>query len=79
MRSMPWTNRLRSSRLYGRIMSGPNLHAQLGDDKAALADCEAALKLEPQDPDAAWIKREIAKPASERFRGKFKSSPSSNR
>ena len=55
------------------------LHAKLGDDKAALADCRAALELEPQDPDAAWIKSEIAKPASERFRGKFKSSPSSNR
>ena len=55
------------------------LHAQLGDDRAALADCAAALELEPQDHDAAWIKSEIAKPASERFRGKFKSSPSSNR
>jgi tetratricopeptide (TPR) repeat protein len=55
------------------------LRAQLGDDKAALADCEAALTLDAQDPDAAWIKSEIAKPAAARFRGKFKSSPSSNR
>jgi Tfp pilus assembly protein PilF len=55
------------------------LHAQLGDDHAALADCAAALDLDPQDPDAAWLKSEIAKPAAERFRGKFKSSPSSNR
>lgn len=55
------------------------LRAQLGDDKGALADCEAALELDPQDPDAAWIKSELAKPAAARFRGKFKSSPSSKR
>lgn len=55
------------------------LHAQLGDDQSALADCAAALQLDPEDPDAAWLKSEIAKPAAERFRGKFKSSPSSNR
>ena len=55
------------------------LHAQLGDVQSALADCEAALQLDPQDPDAAWLKTEIAKPAAERFRGKLKSSPSSKR
>src|SRR5690242_12181162 len=55
------------------------LHAQLGDDQSALADCAAALQLDPQDPDAAWLKSEIAKPGAERFRGKFKSSPSSKR
>jgi tetratricopeptide (TPR) repeat protein len=55
------------------------LQAQLGDDKAAMADCAAALELDSQDPDAAWLKSELAKPAAERFRGKFKSSPSSRR
>lgn len=55
------------------------LHAQLGDDKSALADCDAAIRLDPQDPDATWLKTEIAKPAAERFKGKFKSPPSSKR
>ncbi len=54
------------------------LYAQLGDEKSALADCDAALKLDPGDPDAAWLKGEFAKPAAERFRGKFKTPPSSN-
>lgn len=55
------------------------LHAEMGNDKAALEDCEAALKLEPDDPDTLWLKAEFAKPAAQRFQGGFKSPPSSNR
>jgi len=55
------------------------LHAELDDSKSALADCEAALKLDPNDPDATWLKTEIAKPAAERFKGKLKSPPSRSR
>jgi tetratricopeptide (TPR) repeat protein len=55
------------------------LYAEKGDDKAALADCEAALKLVPDDVDALWIKGELAKPAAQRFQGKFKTPPSSTR
>ncbi len=55
------------------------LHAQMGNDKAAIEDCEAALKLDPEDPDALWLKAEFAKPAGQRFQGKSKDSPGSNR
>jgi len=48
-------------------------------DEAALNDCDAALALVPDDPDMLWLKGEIAKPAAQRFQGKFKSPPSSNR
>lgn len=53
--------------------------AERGDDKAALADCDAALKLAPDDPDILWLKGEFAKPAAQRFQGKFNVPPSTNR
>lgn len=50
-----------------------------GKDNEALKDCDAALALVPDDPDMLWLKGEIAKPTTQRFQGKFKSPPSSNR
>jgi tetratricopeptide (TPR) repeat protein len=55
------------------------LFAEKGEDKAALADCEAALKLVPDDVDIPWIKAELAKPVDQRFQGRFKTPPSTNR
>jgi tetratricopeptide (TPR) repeat protein len=55
------------------------LSAESNNDAAALKDCEEALKVTPDDPDILWIKGELAKPAAERFKGRFKTPPSSNR
>lgn len=55
------------------------LLTEQGNDEAALKDCDAALQLVPDDPDILWLKGEIAKPVAQRFQGKFKSPPSSNR
>jgi tetratricopeptide (TPR) repeat protein len=55
------------------------LLTEQGKDEAALKDCDAALALVPDDPDMLWLKGEIAKPAAQRFQGKFKSPPSSSR
>ncbi len=55
------------------------LLTEQGKDEAALKDCDAALALVPDDPDMLWLKGEIAKPVAQRFQGKFKSPPSSNR
>ena len=55
------------------------LLTEQGKDEAALKDCDAALALVPDDPDMLWLKGEIAKPAAQRFQGRFKSPPSSNR
>ena len=55
------------------------LRAHLGNDRAALEDCRAALLLSPDDPDILWLQGEFAKPAAERFQGRFKKPPSDNR
>jgi tetratricopeptide (TPR) repeat protein len=52
---------------------------EIGKDDAAMKDVDAALQLAPDDPDLLWLKGEIAKPAAQRFQGRFKSPPSSNR
>jgi tetratricopeptide (TPR) repeat protein len=74
--------------LNASIEAGPTLWsyrmrakllAEKGNDKAALEDCEAGLKIIPDDPDLLWIKGELAKPAAKRFQGKFKDPPSRNR
>jgi outer membrane protein assembly factor BamD len=56
-----------------------NLLAQQGNDKAALEDCRAALAISPDDPDILWLQGEFAKPAAERFVGRFKTPPSANK
>ncbi|MBA4104641.1 MAG: hypothetical protein C0485_02705 [Pirellula sp.] len=52
---------------------------EMGKDDAAMKDVDAALQLSPADPDLLWLKGEIAKPAAQRFQGKFKTPPSNNR
>ena len=52
---------------------------ETGKDDAAMKDVDAALQLAPADPDLLWLKGEIAKPAAQRFQGKLKTPPSSNR
>jgi tetratricopeptide (TPR) repeat protein len=51
------------------------LNDQKGNNKAAIDDCDAALKLFPNDPEILWLKGELAKPAAKRFQGRFKSPP----
>jgi hypothetical protein len=55
------------------------LLAERGDDQAALADCDAALQLAPDDADASWIKKELQKPLAQRFQGAFRDPPSRTR
>lgn len=55
------------------------LFIETGKDDAAVKDIDAGLQLAPDDPDLRWLKGEIAKPAAQRFQGKFKSPPSNNR
>ena len=55
------------------------LHAQAGNDRAAIEDCDAALKTFPDEPDLLWLKGELQKPKEQRFQGRFKTPPSANR
>ena len=55
------------------------LHEKLGNDEAAIKDCDEALKLEPDEPDVVWFKMELKKPSAQRFLGQFKLPPSHNR
>lgn len=52
------------------------IYATQGKDAEALADCEALLKLEPDNRDAPWIKGEVKKPVDKRFQGDFATPPS---
>jgi hypothetical protein len=52
------------------------IHATQGNDQAARADCDAALKLAPQNRDVAWIESELKKPVGKRFQGQFAIAPS---
>lgn len=57
-------------------MERAKLNLQNGDQQAALADCQAALAISPEDRDVLWLQAEIKKPASKRFKGRFKTPPS---
>lgn len=52
------------------------LHEQQGADDQALADCAAALQLQPGDKDVLWLQGEIKKPKDKRFKGRFANPPS---
>lgn len=52
------------------------LRLRLGKEQGALEDCEAALKLSPEDREVLWLKGELQKPADKRFQGQFKNPPS---
>ena len=55
------------------------LRAQAGNEQAAIEDCDAALKIIPEDPDLLWLKGEFEKPKDKRFLGRFKAPPSAYR
>ena len=48
-----------------------------GKDREALADCEAGMKLEPENSDLKWLVGQIKKPLAQRFKGRDQSPPSS--
>jgi Tfp pilus assembly protein PilF len=52
------------------------LHEKQGADDQALADCAAALQLQPGDKDVLWLQGEIKKPKDKRFKGRFANPPS---
>jgi Tfp pilus assembly protein PilF len=52
------------------------IHERQGADDQALADCAAALQLQPGDKDALWLQGEIKKPKDKRFKGRFATPPS---
>jgi tetratricopeptide (TPR) repeat protein len=55
------------------------LYAKTGNDQAAIEDCEAALKIFPNEPDLLWLKGEFNKPKDQQFHGRFATPPSANR
>jgi tetratricopeptide (TPR) repeat protein len=55
------------------------LYAREGKDREALADCEAGLKLEPENSDLKWLLGQIKKPPAQRFKGRDQSPPSSSK
>ena len=74
--------------LNASIASRPNVWAYfelakqqlaLGDEKAALSNCEKALAMDPEMADAHWLQGELKKPAAKRFKGRFKDPPSSRK
>lgn len=52
------------------------LYEKQGADEQALADCAAALELQPGDKDVLWLQGEIKKPKAKRFKGRFANPPS---
>lgn len=55
------------------------LEAEADDVQAAAADCDAALKLFPADPDLVWLREELKKPKEQRFQGRVDLPSSANR
>ncbi|MGI9457535.1 MAG: hypothetical protein ACR2NU_13305 [Aeoliella sp.] len=51
------------------------LHLEMGDDIAALADCEAGLEIAPDHREMTWMATELKKPAGRRFQGRFANPP----
>jgi tetratricopeptide (TPR) repeat protein len=43
------------------------INAKQGNDQAALDDCDAILKLQPESTLVPWIRAELKKPAAKRF------------
>ena len=70
--------------LTAAIKAGPDpwayyqrakLYSDAGDEKAALADCEAGLKIDPENTSLKWLQGELKKPKAKRFKGKFAKPP----
>jgi Tfp pilus assembly protein PilF len=55
------------------------IYATQGNDAGAQADCEAALKLAPENKDIPWIQGELKKPKDKRFQGAFALPPSAKK
>jgi tetratricopeptide (TPR) repeat protein len=55
------------------------VYARQGKDREALADCEAGMKLEPENSDLKWLVGQIKKPPAQRFKGRDQSPPSSSK
>jgi Tfp pilus assembly protein PilF len=51
------------------------LHLEEGNEAAAVADCEAGLKDQPDNPDLKWLLGELKKPAAQRFKGENANPP----
>jgi Tfp pilus assembly protein PilF len=51
------------------------LYEKMNNDAAARADCEAGLKLAPDDAELLWLKGELGKPKDQRFKGRFAEPP----
>ena len=55
------------------------LHMDLGNESAALDDCNAGLQLDPQDTDLQWLSAELKKPKKTRFKGAASEPPSASK
>ena len=55
------------------------IYAMQGKDTETLADCEALLKLNPQNRDVPWIKGELKKAVDKRFQGAAAIPPSAKK
>jgi Tfp pilus assembly protein PilF len=64
---------------YAYFLRGWIYAQQQGKDSEAKADCEAGLKLEPNNSDLQWLARQLKKPLAQRFKGADKDPPSSKK
>ena len=55
------------------------LYADAGNDRAALADCQAGLQLDPENANLHWLDRELKKTAGQRFKGTNAQPPSAKK
>lgn len=55
------------------------LHLEMGNDQQALQDAKDGLALDPEDRDMKWLVGELAKPAAQRFKGRFANPPSASK
>jgi hypothetical protein len=46
------------------------VQAELGNDAAALADCDAGLRLDKEHVQLSWLRAELHKPKPQRFQGR---------
>ena len=55
------------------------LHSDSGNDELAIADCEAGMELDPDHPELKWLRAELKKQPSRRFKGRNASAPTSGK
>ena len=71
------TGSIESKPTVWALLERAKLHLAQGDEDAAKADCLKALEVEPENRDIKWLREEIKKPESKRFKGRNKLPPSS--